>query len=152
VKKRIRQRRSDNSDGISDDEDAPPPPSEDLQYRSAFEKAEQYDKHLDDPNPWHPDLRRPLFSSQVIGFRWMADRHSKGGIIVADKVGIGKVRSPSHVLWLIHRHMLKSIFCFGSRNSLSNDARRGRPRRRNRRRPEPRPRGNCVSWCWPVRH
>ena len=80
--------------------DAPPLPSEDHQYGSAFEKAEQYDKHLDDPNAWHPDLRRPLFTSQVIGFRWMADRHLEGGGIVAEKVGIGKVGSPSHMLWL----------------------------------------------------
>ena len=86
---------------------------EDLQYGSAFEKAEQYDKYLNDPNPWHPDLVKPLFASQVIGFRWMTDRHSVGGGIVADKVGLGKVRSTSDELELIHRHMRLRIFCYG---------------------------------------
>ena len=101
---------SDDDSHLTDDSEAPTPPVEDLQYGSAFEKAEQYDKYLNDPNPWHPDLHRPLFVSQVIGFRWMADRHS---VVVADKVGLGKVRSPSDELELIHRHMRLRTFCYG---------------------------------------
>jgi hypothetical protein len=66
-----------------------------------FEHSE-YERHLDGEsdgaatNPWHPDLVRPLFPSQLIGFRWMLDRHGEGGGIVADKVGCGKVRTQSN--------------------------------------------------------
>lgn len=56
-----------------------------------FEKAIQYDAWLDKPNPWHPDLKRELFPAQIIGYRWMTDRHPVGGGLVADKVGTGKV-------------------------------------------------------------
>ena len=77
-----------------------PPPTpkvdEELEFGTAFEKIEEYDHFLDHMNPWHPDLLKKLFSSQVVGFRWMCDRHPKGGGIVADVVGCGKVRiSPS---------------------------------------------------------
>lgn len=34
---------------------------EELAFGSAF--VEQYENHLDEPNPWHPDLRKPLFPS-----------------------------------------------------------------------------------------
>jgi len=73
--------------------------------------ADEYDKYLDEINPWHSDLRRPLFPSRIISFRWMTDRHGKGGGIVAVKVGIGKVRSP--VLELIHRSTQRSITSYG---------------------------------------
>jgi SNF2-related domain len=59
---------------------------------TAFEKLDLYDKYLDDPNPWHPDLRRSLFPCQVIGLHWMQDRHALGGGLIADKVGTGKVQ------------------------------------------------------------
>jgi len=93
----------DPHDAISEDEDIAlepiesPNPIDDDKYflGTAFEKVDQFDHYLDDPNPWHPDLKRPLFNSQVIGFRWMASRHSKGGGLVGDKVGCGKVISPS---------------------------------------------------------
>jgi hypothetical protein len=62
-----------------------------LEYGTAFEKIEDYDRYLDEPNPWHPHLKRELFPAQIIGFRWMADRHNKGGAIIGDKVGCGKV-------------------------------------------------------------
>ena len=62
----------------------------DFSYGTAFEKLE-YESYIDKPNPWHADLRKPLFPAQVIGFRWMFERHGKGGGVVADKVGIGKV-------------------------------------------------------------
>ena len=64
-------------------------------YGTAFEKVEEFDHHLDDLNPWHPDLNKPLFPSQIIGFRWMASRHAKGRGLIRDKVGCGKVLSPS---------------------------------------------------------
>ena len=62
-------------------------------FGTAFEKVEEFDPHLDDPNPWHPDLKKPLFDSQTIGFRWMVSRHPKGGGLIGDKVGCGKVIS-----------------------------------------------------------
>jgi hypothetical protein len=98
---------------ISDDEDdrKEPPLEEDIEYGSAFSKADEYDKYLDEIIPWHSDLRRPLFPSRIISFRWMTDRHGKGGGIVAVKVGIGKVRSP--VLELIHRRTQRSITSYG---------------------------------------
>ena len=65
--------------------------SGDIVFGSEFEKLDVYEKFLDDPNPWHPDLRRELFPSQVIGYHWMLDRHNLGGGLVADKVGCGKV-------------------------------------------------------------
>lgn len=64
-------------------------------FGTAFEKVEEFDHHLDDPNPWHPDLNKSLFPSQIIGFRWMASRHAKGGGLIGDKVGCGKVLSQS---------------------------------------------------------
>jgi len=89
----------DPHDAVSEDEDlAPdiveaPNPIDDDKYffGTAFEKVEEFDNHLDDPNPWHPELKKPLFHSQIIGFRWMASRHSKGGGLIGDKVGCGKV-------------------------------------------------------------
>lgn len=86
----------DDESGISDDDpqDDVPKLDEDIEYGSAYEKTEEYDRYLNDPNPWHEDLSRPLFPSQVISFRWMCDRHLKGGGIVADKVGTGKVKPP----------------------------------------------------------
>ena len=91
----------DPHDAISDDEDIAPGPVElpnpidDDKYffGTEFEKVDEFDSHLDEPNPWHPDLKRPLFDSQIIGFRWMASRHSKGGGLIGDKVGCGKVTS-----------------------------------------------------------
>ena len=67
---------------------------DDIVTGAAFEKAEQYDHFLDDANPWHEELRTPLFHAQIIGFRWMLDRHYVGGGLVADKVGVGKVFTP----------------------------------------------------------
>jgi hypothetical protein len=60
-------------------------------FGTEMEKKEEYDHYLDDPNPWHNDLKKKLFPAQIIGFRWMADRHFKGGGIVGDCVGCGKV-------------------------------------------------------------
>lgn len=85
----------DDHGAISEDEDTepePPVPDDDkFFFGTAFEKLEEFDHHLDEPNPWHYDLNKPLFPSQIIGFRWMASRHSKGGGLVGDKVGCGKV-------------------------------------------------------------
>ena len=64
---------------------------EDIVFGSEFEKLDAYESYLDEPNPWHSDLRRPLFPAQIIGFRWMNDRHPLGGGLIADKVGCGKV-------------------------------------------------------------
>ena len=99
---------------ISDDEDErkEPPLEEDIEYGSAFSKADEYDKYyLDEINPWHSDLRRPLFPSRIISFGWMTDRHGKGRGIVAVKVGIGKVSSPA--LELIHRRTQRPITSYG---------------------------------------
>jgi hypothetical protein len=63
----------------------------DLNTIHVFDKSTEYDHWLDECNPWHPDLHRRLFPSQVIGFRWMCDRHNQGGGLVADVVGCGKV-------------------------------------------------------------
>ena len=84
---------------ISNDEDVAPEPVEPLNpidddkyfFGTTFEKTDEFDHHIDEPNPWHSDLKRPLFDSQIIRFRWMASRHSKGGGLVGDKVGCGKV-------------------------------------------------------------
>ena len=92
----------DPYNAISDDEDiAPelvelPNPIDDDKYffGTAFEKGDEFDSHLDDPNPWHPDSKRPLFNDfRIVGFRWMASRHSKGRGLIGDKVGCGKVTS-----------------------------------------------------------
>jgi SNF2 family DNA or RNA helicase len=77
-----------------DNVDGPPmniPNEIDLNTSHVFDKSKEYDKWLNKPNPWHPDLHRRLFPSQVIGFRWMCDRHLEGGGLVADVVGCGKV-------------------------------------------------------------
>jgi len=71
---------------------------EDIVFGTEFEKVDSYDHYLDEPNPWHPDLARPLFPAQIIGFRWMVDRHAVGGGLVADKVGCGKVNDS---FWLL---------------------------------------------------
>jgi SNF2 family DNA or RNA helicase len=84
---------------ISDDEPADEEPQTTEQasdedkffFGSVFEKVEEFDQHLDEPNPWHPHLAKPLFPSQIIGFRWMLNRHAKGGGLIGDKVGCGKV-------------------------------------------------------------
>ena len=68
-----------------------PAVEESFVYGTAFEKVDEYDGYLDEKNPWHPDLAKPLFDSQIIGFRWMADRHRMGGGLICDKVGCGKV-------------------------------------------------------------
>jgi SNF2 family DNA or RNA helicase len=88
----------------------------DLTTSHVFDKSKEYDKWLDEPNPWHPDLHRRLFPSQVIGFRWMCDRHLQGGGLVADVVGCGKVqltftfyRAP-----LTRRHTKQQISFSGS--------------------------------------
>lgn len=121
----------DPHDAISDDEDnapelvEPPNPIDDDKYffGTAFEKADEFDNHLDDPNPWHPDLKRPLFDSQIIGFRWMASRHSKGGGLIGDKVGCGKVT----VLYLTlgfslskSRHTKRRTSFSGSKNTSNS--------------------------------
>ena len=64
-------------------------------FGTEFEKVGEYDHYLDEKNPWHEDLVKPLFDAQIIGFRWMADQHEKGGGLVGDKVGCGKVLPPS---------------------------------------------------------
>jgi hypothetical protein len=61
-------------------------------FGTVFEKVDEFDHHLNDENPWHPDLTKSLFPSQIIGFRWMLSRHGKGGGLIGDKVGCGKVR------------------------------------------------------------
>lgn len=85
----------DDHGAISDDEEmeseSAVPDDDKFFFGTAFEKVEEFDHHLDDPNPWHEDLQKPLFPSQIIGFRWMATRHLKGGGLVGDKVGYGKV-------------------------------------------------------------
>jgi|ERR1700738_3358736 hypothetical protein len=62
-----------------------------------FEKLE-YDERLDDSNPWHGDLKKPLLPAQVIGFHFLCDRHGHGGALVADRVGCGKVSTRSTFL------------------------------------------------------
>lgn len=82
----------DDHGAVSGDEETEPVPDDDkFLFEMAFEKVDEFDHHLDEPNPWHEDLNKPLFPSQIIGFRWMAHRHSKGGGLVGDKVGCGKV-------------------------------------------------------------
>ena len=66
-----------------------------IMFGSGFDKAEDYDRYLDERNPWHDDLQKPLRPSQIIGFHWMRDRHKHGGGLVADKVWTGKVHIPS---------------------------------------------------------
>lgn len=70
------------------------PLTESFEFGSAFEKVAEFEKYLDGPNPWDPDFAVKLFPCQIIGFRWMCSRHSKGGGLVADKVGLGKVYKP----------------------------------------------------------
>jgi hypothetical protein len=88
----------------------------DLNMSHVFDKSTEYDHWLDDPNPWNTDLHRRLFPSQVIGFRWMCDRHNQGGGLVADVVGCGKVRLPLtfQELALSYRHTKQQIFFSGS--------------------------------------
>jgi hypothetical protein len=84
-----------DEDGDADDTQEIPATEElPLQAGEAFDKSQEFDRYLNDPNPWHPDLRRKLFQAQVIGFRWMADRHTKGGGLIFDAVGCGKVWIP----------------------------------------------------------
>jgi hypothetical protein len=64
-------------------------------FGTEFEKVVDYDHYLDEKNPWHEDLVKPLFDAQIIGFHWMIDQHEKGGGLVGDKVGCGKVLPPS---------------------------------------------------------
>ena len=63
----------DEDNIIVDDEELSPergdPDEEELTFGSAFEKLDEYDHHLDSPNPWHTDLQKPLFASQIICFR-----------------------------------------------------------------------------------
>jgi SNF2 family DNA or RNA helicase len=99
----------DNHDAISEDEGteveqesvATTAEEDKFFFGSVFEKVEDFDQHLNDQNPWHPHLARPLFPAQVIGFRWMASRHAKGGGLIGDKVGCGKVLSHRRQLNLI---------------------------------------------------
>jgi len=88
----------------------------DLNTFHVFDKAIEYDHWLGEPNPWHADLHRRLFPSQVIGFRWMCDRHNQGGGLVADVVGCGKVWLPLtfQELALNYRHTKQQIFFSGS--------------------------------------
>lgn len=65
-----------------------------IMFGRGFDKAQEYDHYLDEPNPWHEDLKKPLRTSQIIGFRWMLDRHVHGCGLVANIVGIGKVHTP----------------------------------------------------------
>ena len=75
-----------NHGAISDEDEEDgmemcPPVSEEDKYffGTMFEKVEEFDHHLDEPNSWHMDLEKPPFPSQIIGFRWMASRHAQGG-------------------------------------------------------------------------
>lgn len=86
------------------------PSEEDLARGAAFEKVDVYDRCLDEPNPWHPEIQTELFPSQIIGFRWMLDRYKEGGGLVLDKVGSGKV-SPRHPLKLTLRHSKRLTSC-----------------------------------------
>jgi hypothetical protein len=84
----------------------------------AFEKIAQYERYLDLPftNPWHPELKAPLFDAQIIGFRWMCDRYNHGGGLVADKVGVGKVSIQPSFRWRLtvaFRHIKLSTSCYG---------------------------------------
>ena len=82
----------DDHGAVSDDEETEPIPDEDkFFFGMAFEKVDEFDYHHDEPNPWHEDLNKPLFPPQIIGFHWMAHRHSKGGGLVGDKIGWEKV-------------------------------------------------------------
>jgi len=38
-----------------------------------------------------PRHQKGVYPAQIIGFRWMMDRHHVGGGLIADKVGTGKV-------------------------------------------------------------
>jgi len=88
----------DESDGLDEvDRDLNSPmededPADDLMVGNLFEKTDAYEKFLDDTNPPSTALRKVLRPSQVIGSRWMLDQHMKGGGLVKDKVGTGKVR------------------------------------------------------------
>ena len=65
-----------------------------------FEKLDLYYSKLKVKNPWHPHFAIKLTPGQVIGFYWMAGRFEDGGGVVADKVGLGKVCSPSCAMLL----------------------------------------------------
>lgn len=84
-------------------------PADDLMVGNLFEKTDEYEKFLDGPNPPSTALRRPLRASQVIGSRWMLDRHTKGGGLVKDKVGTGKVRD--YCVQPYDRHIKPYAFC-----------------------------------------
>ena len=76
---------------ISEDEPLDPG-KENLVFGTEFQKVAEYEHWLDQGNnPWNTAVARPLYPSQVIGFRWMLDRHPHGDGLVADKVGCGKV-------------------------------------------------------------
>jgi hypothetical protein len=79
-------------------------------FGSIFAKVEEFDRHLDDRNPFHPDLAKPLFPSQIIGFRWMLSRHGRGGGLIGDKVGCGKVLSQARRL-ILTTDIPSSQFC-----------------------------------------
>jgi hypothetical protein len=107
----------DDDDGLSiisvSDDGEDKVTDEDLLCDSAFEKVEEFAHHLEERNPWHPDLSKKLFPSQIIGFRWMASRHPKGGGLVGDKVGCGKV-APAPVLACIDNRLIRQLtFCYG---------------------------------------
>jgi len=91
-------------------------------FGTAFEKVEEFDHYLDQPNPWHPDLSKPLFDSQIIGFRWMVSRHPKGGGLIGDKVGCGKAFSMSSFISSNHRPTKPSTLFFGSGTMSTNNA------------------------------
>ena len=53
-----------SGDEDEDDTDSPEAVDDDkLFFGTAFEKVEEFDHHLDDSNPWHLDLDKPLFPS-----------------------------------------------------------------------------------------
>ena len=112
----------DNDDMASSEQDAETV-DEEIEYGTEFEKVEDYDHFLGSPshpapNPWHPDLKKKLFSAQIIGFHWMSDRHFKGGAIIGDKVGCRKVYGLPDVL--THRLCRPFPFSYGSESTLLN--------------------------------
>src|SRR5213596_2236026 len=67
---------SEQHEGRTSDDEPLDPGKENLVFGTVFEKVAQYDHCLDEgDNPWNIALHRPLYPSQVIGFRWMLDRH-----------------------------------------------------------------------------
>ena len=100
---------SEQHEGRTSDDEPLDPGKENLVFGTEFKKVAQYDHCLDEgDNPWNIALHRPLYPSQVIGFRWMLDRHRHGGGLVADKVGCGKV-VPVLAKDLIHRPIRRRI-------------------------------------------